>query len=69
MSEIKNRKSISDKLSKYLYTTNNDIIEITEWINGEGFDVSIADKPVISLQYNELDAINYLLKKLEYDDK
>ena len=68
-SEIKNKKSISDKLSKYGYCGKKDsFIEVTEWVNGEGYDISINDK-MISLSYTELDAINYLIKKLEYEGK
>ena len=35
-SEIKNRRSISDKLSKFGYKSGDDFIEVTEWTNGEG---------------------------------
>lgn len=67
--EIKNRKSISDKLSKYgYYGAKDDCIEVTEWVNGEGYDISFNDK-MFSLHYAELDAINYLIKKLEYEGK
>ena len=37
-----NKKSITDKLSKYDYLVNkddpNNFIEITEWHNGEGYE-------------------------------
>ena len=64
--EIANRKSISDKLTKYDYLAkDDDFIEVTEWTNGEGYDIVINDK-IISLTDGQLDAINYLTKSLEY---
>lgn len=66
--EFNNRKSISDKLKKYDYLAkDNDFIEVTEWTNGEGYDIIINDK-IISLTYGQLDAINYLTKSLEYSE-
>lgn len=68
--EIKNRKSVIDKLSKYTYTSNDsDYIEVTEWSNGEGITVNINDNNTFDLSYGELEAINYLSKTLEYTDK
>ena len=68
--EFNNKKSVSDNLSKYDYTqTNkNSFIEVTEWTNGEGYDITINDKSVISLTCGELDAINYLTQSLQYHD-
>ena len=64
-----NRKSINDKLEKYDYLSkDSDFIEITEWTNGEGWDISINDK-IIQLTIGQLDAINYLTKSLDYYDK
>ena len=65
-SEIKNRRSISDKLSKFGYKSGDEFIEVTEWTNGEGYDININDK-IFSLHYGELEAINYLVKKLDYE--
>ncbi len=67
------RKSINDDLSNYDYLVNkgeHSFIEITEWANGEGFDITIETKTrskLISLTIGELDAINYLTKYLEYN--
>lgn len=68
--EFDNRKTVSDNLSKYDYTKSdkNSFIEVTEWINGEGYDININDRPVISLTCGELDAINYLTQSLHYHD-
>ncbi len=64
--EFNNRKSVNDKLKKYDYLAKDeDYIEVTEWTNGEGYDIAINDK-IISLTNGQLDAINYLTKSLEY---
>lgn len=72
--EIKQRKSINDKLNKYDYMSNkdSDFIEITELINGEGYDIVIKtgiDSKSISLTHGELEAINFLKMTLDYQDK
>ena len=47
--------------------TYNDIhggdkeIYLCEWANGEGYDLSIGDKPIISLTHTEADAIQAIL--------
>lgn len=64
--EMSNRKSVSDNLKLYDCLVNDDkYIEVTEWINGEGWDISIGDK-LISLSRGELDAITYLTMTLDY---
>lgn len=61
------RKSVSDDLNKYDYMAkNSDFIEVTEWMNGEGWDISI-NETQLHLTRGELDAINYLTKSLEYE--
>ena len=67
--EIKQRKSVNDSLKKYcVYAIDDDFIEITEWTNGEGWDIGINDKKMISLTFGELEAINYLVKTLEFKE-
>lgn len=72
MVKIKNRISASDSLSKYDYLRNKDdkaFIEVTEWGNQEGIDISIEcekESKLFSLTYGELAAINYLAKTIEY---
>lgn len=72
MVKIKNRISASDSLSKYDYLRNKDdkaFIEVTEWGNTEGIDISIEREngsKLFSLTYGELTAINYLAKTIEY---
>lgn len=67
--EIKQRKSVNDSLKKYcVYAKDDNYIEITEWTNGEGWDINISDEKRISLTYGELEAINYLVKTLEFKE-
>ena len=70
--EKSNRKSISDKLSKYTYSSyEHDFIEVCEWTNGEGYDITLSthnSEKNISLSDGELDAIDYLIKSLRYAD-
>ena len=64
--EFNSRKSITDKLKKYDYLAkDNEYIEVIEWTNGEGYDIIINDK-IISLTRGQIDAINYLVRSLEY---
>jgi hypothetical protein len=66
MPEIIQRKSINDNLRKYDHLAQeNSFIEITEWGNGEGWDITIDDR-VISLTWGQLDAIQYLTLALQY---
>lgn len=60
------RKSVSDDLNKYdVLAKKDDFIEVTEWTNREGWDVSI-NETQFHLTRGQLDAINYLTKALEY---
>ena len=43
-----------------------DFIEVTEWTNGEGWDIWLNDRPM-SLTCGQLEAINYLVKTLNYN--
>lgn len=66
--ESKKVNSISDNLRRYDYLAKkDDFIIITEWYNSEGFTITINDK-VIDLSVGQLDAINYLVKSLEYNE-
>lgn len=61
------KKSVSDNLRKYdCLAKESDFIEVTEWHNGEGWDISINDK-LISLTWGQLEAIKYLIKSLDYE--
>ena len=66
--EIKNRRCIIEDLNKFdIMAEKNGFIEVCEWTNGEGFDISITDKKIISLTRGELDAIDFLTKTLDYN--
>lgn len=68
--EVYNKKSVSDKLNKYTHLAKEgDYIEVSEWKNGEGWDIDINEKKHFSLTYGELDAINYLTRALDIEDK
>lgn len=65
--KINNKKSIYDDLQKYdCLKSKSSFIEITEWTNGEGWDITI-DEKIFSLTYGELEAIKYLTRVLNYE--
>lgn len=64
--KIEQRKTVYDDLNKYcICAKDHDYIEITEWTNGEGWDVDINGERKISLTHGELEAIQFLVKYLE----
>ena len=64
--EITKVNQITDNLKKYTYSgKESDYITITEWANGEGYDIDINGK-LITLSGSELEAINYLTLALRY---
>lgn len=61
-----NKKSVYEKLKTFDYLSKeNSFIEVTEWHNGEGWDITMDDK-VISLTHGQLAAINHLTSTLDY---
>jgi len=66
---INTRKTIHDMLGKYDYLSRDgDEIEITEWANGEGWDVEILrdrEPERFQLTRGTLDALNYLTNALD----
>ena len=68
--ECKKRKSVFADLNVFDYTAKeNNFIQVTEWTNGEGWDISINDDTIFSLTQGQLEAINYLSKKLDHEFK
>lgn len=66
--EMTKVNQITDSLKKYTYSgKDSDYITITEWANGDGYDIVINDK-LIALSDSELEAINYLILALRYKD-
>ena len=62
------KKAVFSYLKKYDYIANKqDFIEVTEWKNGEGFDVEIVGKlsTRFQLTWGEYTALKKLVKKLE----
>lgn len=66
--EINKVKNICTNLKKFDYLAKeNDFISVTEWKNDEGWTIDI-NSQLINLTRGELEAINYLVKYLEYDN-
>lgn len=64
--EFVERKSVNDKLRKYDHLAkDDDFIEVTEWANGEGWDVTINERQLL-LTRGQLDAIEYLTRSLDH---
>lgn len=64
--EVTKVNQITDNLKKYTYSgKDSDYITLTEWSNGEGYDIDINGK-LITLSDSELEAINYLTLALRY---
>lgn len=62
------RKSIFSKLKEYCYfAKENDYIEITEWYNGEGFDIDVnaSTEQKFQLTWGQFQLIKKLIKQLE----
>lgn len=60
MSKIERLRSITAKTKTFDYIAKeSDYISVTEWSNGEGWDISLNDK-MISISRGMLDAINFL---------
>lgn len=67
MVKIEKVKTIECKLNAFdLLARDSEYITVTEWANGEGFDVDINDKR-FGLTYGQLKAINILSNALEYN--
>ena len=56
--ETYNRKTKMTALKNYDHLAKeHDFIELCEWHNGEGFDVTISDTKSISLTWGEFEAL------------
>lgn len=57
------RRSLMVELKDFDYLAKeDDFIEVTEWKNGEGYDIALSDKQVISITIGQFDAIKKLIK-------
>jgi len=62
--EINERRSVFVELKDYCnLSKEDDFIEVTEWTNGEGYDVNINERQFM-LTHGEFDALNKCIKKL-----
>ena len=60
MSKIERLRSITAKTKTFDYIAKeSDYISVTEWSNGEGWDISLNDK-IVGISRGMLDAINFL---------
>lgn len=60
MNKIERLRSITAETKIFDYLANeSDYITVTEWSNGEGWDISLNGK-MISISRGMLDAINFL---------
>lgn len=66
--EFSKRKSIFASMNSYI-SKKGDFIEITEWTNGEGWDITISDEKTISLHETEFEVIKLLIDKLQKDNE
>lgn len=70
--EKNQRRSIIEYVSKYCYLSKeHDYMELTEWSNGEGYDISLhahGESQKFSLTSGELDLLFVLSKMLYVED-
>ncbi len=67
--EISKRKTISDKLVNYDYLAkDHDFIQVTEWSNEEGFDITINEQ-IYSFTGGQINAMFHLKNHLTYHDE
>ena len=60
MNKIESVRSITTKMKMFdLTSKDSDYITVTEWSNGEGWDISLNDK-MIGISRGMLEAINFL---------
>ena len=61
-----NRKSIMVSLDDSIYHKPIDFIEVTEWANGEGWDIILSNNndQTFSLHESEFDVIKKMIKQL-----
>jgi len=61
------RRALSAELKQFcIHADENSFIEVTEWSNGEGFDVEISTTSSrFQLTWGEYDALKKIVKKLK----
>jgi len=65
MIEVNKRKAVFSEIKGYcIHAGDNDFIEVTNWSNGEGYDICIDRKnggEKFSLTYGEFDLLTVLM--------
>ena len=64
--KVTSRKSIFVPMTD-VWHKEHDFVEVTEWTNGEGWDIVIGDEKQIALHFTEFEVIKELIAKLEND--
>lgn len=66
--EFNTQRNITDSLRRYDYLAeDNDYISVSEWSNGDGYDIDINGRQQFRLTAGEIEAINYLIKSIDYN--
>jgi hypothetical protein len=66
MLRIEKRRSVSKSFDNgTLWFKDGDYIEVTEWTNGEGYDIDLSGQHKISIGYHEWKELKKLIKFLE----
>jgi len=66
--DLYDRKAAFTELKQFCHLAKeHDFVEVTEWNNGEGFDINISSTvdSVMSVTYGQFKAIKTLIKKLD----
>jgi hypothetical protein len=61
--EVKPRNSAFVTMTD-VWHKEHDYVEVTDWTNGEGWDIAISDKKIVSLHFTEFEAIKALIEHL-----
>jgi hypothetical protein len=68
MIECYDKKAVFSELKEYcVMAKENDFIEITEWTNGEGYDINVSSglgNQIFSLSDGEFNLIKKMIEKL-----
>lgn len=62
--EVKNRKSVFVGLNDG-YHKEHDYIEVTQWTNGEGYDIHISNGEKMSVHFTEWGVLKKIIKKMD----
>ena len=69
--KVASRKSIFSEIGEYCYLSKeHDYIEITEWTNGDGFDIDVASEgqQKMGITWGQFKLIKKIVKQLEKEN-